>query len=54
MRTLGVAPRSGFETSAAARTEGPYVAVNALDGRGGTLGRSATVRPGKLSYPPSA
>ncbi len=54
MGTLGVAPRSGFETSVAARTEGPYVAVNALDGRGGTLGRSATVRPGKLSYPPSA
>jgi hypothetical protein len=51
MRTLGVASRSGFETTVAARTDGPYVGVRALDRRGRTLGRSAAVRPGERSFP---
>ena len=54
LRSLGLGPRSGFETSLAARTEGPYVAVRALDRRGGLLGSSATVRPGQLSRPSPA
>jgi len=54
MRTLGLASRSGFETSVAARTVGPYVGVEALDRRGRTLGRSAAVRPGERSFPSSS
>ena len=54
MRTLGLASRSGFETSVAARTVGPYVGVEALDRRGRTLGRSAAVRPGERSSPSSS
>jgi hypothetical protein len=51
---LGSAPRTGFETSIAARTKGPYVRVEALDRRGRTLGRSAAIRPGRWSAPRSA
>ena len=47
LRTLGSVPRTGFETSMAARTDGPYVGVKALDRRGRTLGRSAAIRPGE-------
>jgi hypothetical protein len=54
MRTLGVASRTGFETSVAARTEDRYVRVRALDRRGGTLGSSPVVRTGELSHPSSA
>jgi hypothetical protein len=54
MSTLGVASRTGFETSVAARTEDPYVRVRALDRRGGTLGSSPVVRTGELSRPSSA
>jgi Arylsulfotransferase (ASST) len=54
MRTLGLASRSGFETSVAARTDEPYVGVEALDRRGRTLGRSAAVRPGERAFPSSS
>ena len=54
MRTQGVVPRDGFETSAAVLTDGPYVGVQALDRSGRTLGRSAAVRPGELSPPSSS
>ena len=54
MRTLGLASRSGFETSVAARTDGPYVGVEALDRRGRTLARSPAVRPGERASPPSS
>ena len=52
LKSLGLVPRSGFETSAVARTEGPYVCAEAVDRRGRTLGRSATVRPGEQASPP--
>jgi hypothetical protein len=51
MKTLGLVPRNGFETSMAARTDGPYVGVEAVDRRGRTLGRSAAVRPGEQASP---
>jgi len=54
MRTLGVVPWNGFETSAAARTDEPYVGVEALDRRGRTLGRSAAIRPGEMASPSSS
>ena len=47
LRTLGGVPRDGFETAAAARTEAPYVGVEAVDRRGRVLGRSPTIRPGE-------
>jgi len=36
--------KSGFQTTLTAHTSGPYVAVQALDGSGGVLGTSATVK----------
>ena len=51
MKTLGLVPRNGFETSMAARTDAPYVGVEAVDSRGRTLGRSAAVRPGERAAP---
>jgi hypothetical protein len=54
MKTLGLTPRSGFETSVAARTDEPYVGVEALDRRGRTLGRSAAIRPGERAFPSSS
>ena len=51
LKTLGHVPRDGFETSAAARTDGPYVRVRALDRRGRTLGESRAIRPGERVRP---
>jgi hypothetical protein len=48
---VGFVPRDGFETVAAARTEEPYVGVEAVDPRGRSLGRSEPVRPGERSAP---
>jgi len=47
LRTLGLVSRNGFETSAAARTDEPYVGVKAVDRRG----RSAAIRPGERVRP---
>ena len=38
------APKGGFQTTVAALTAGPYVAVEALDGSGAVIGTSATVK----------
>ena len=38
------AAKAGFQTTIAATTAGPYVAVQALDGSGNVLGTSATVK----------
>ncbi len=38
------APRTGFQTTIAALTTGPYVAVQALDGTGSVIGTSAAVK----------
>jgi hypothetical protein len=51
LKTLGFVPRDGFETAAAARTDEPYVGVEAVDRRGRSLGRSEAVRPGERSAP---
>jgi hypothetical protein len=42
LKTVGFVPRDGFETAAAARTDEPYVGVEAVDRRGRLLSRSAT------------
>ncbi len=47
MGPLGGVPRGGFETSVAARTDEPYVGVEAVDRHGRFLGRSPAVRPGE-------
>jgi hypothetical protein len=36
--------KTGFETTIVARTHGPFVAVQALDGAGAVLGTSSAVR----------
>jgi hypothetical protein len=41
---LTTAAKSGFQTTIAAHTAGPYVAVQALDGSGAVLATSATVK----------
>jgi hypothetical protein len=41
---LATAAKTGFETTLAVRTAGPYVAVQALDGAGGVLATSATAK----------
>jgi hypothetical protein len=41
---LATAAKSGFQTTLTVHTPGPYVAVQALDGSGGVLGTSATVK----------
>jgi hypothetical protein len=38
------APKKGFQTTISALTTGPYVQVQALDGSGGVIGTSATVK----------
>jgi hypothetical protein len=48
---VGFVPRDGFETAAAARTDEPYVGVEAVDRRGRPLGRSEAVRPGERATP---
>jgi hypothetical protein len=40
----GSQPRGGFETVISVNSEGPYLAVTALDASGRQLGRSATVK----------
>jgi hypothetical protein len=47
LRSLGVVPRDGFETAVAARTDEPYVGVEAVDRHGRALGRSPAIRPGE-------
>jgi len=47
LRTLGGVPRNGFETAAAARTDAPYIGVEAIDRHGRVLGRSPAIRPGE-------
>ena len=42
----GPVPRKGFETTIAAHTDAPYIAVQALDARGRILGTSAAVPRG--------
>ena len=54
LKSLGRVSRSGFETPMAARTDEPYVGVEAIDRRGQVLGRSAAIRPGERSYPSPA
>jgi len=51
LKTAGFVPRDGFETAAAARTDAPYIGVEAVDRRGQSLGRSEAVRPGERSAP---
>jgi hypothetical protein len=41
---LVAASKTGFETTIAACTKGPYVAAQALDHSGAILGNSATVK----------
>jgi len=38
------APKTGFQTTIAAPTVGPYVQVQALDGSGAVIGTSAVVK----------
>ena len=51
LKTACFVPRDGFETAAAARTDEPYVGVEAVDRRGRPLGRSEAVRPGERATP---
>ena len=51
LKNVGFVPRDGFETAAAARTDEPYLGVQAVDRRGRSLGRSEAVRPGWRSAP---
>ncbi len=44
LKPVGSAPRKGFETTIAVRTTEPYVAVQAKDGSGKTLGASKAVK----------
>ncbi|HKH12183.1 MAG TPA: arylsulfotransferase family protein [Rubrobacter sp.] len=44
LKPAGSAPRQGFETAIAIRTEKPYVAVRAKDSSGRTLGTSKALR----------
>ncbi len=44
LATVTTAPKHGFQTTIAALTPGPYVAVQALDGQGAVLATSATVK----------
>jgi hypothetical protein len=44
LTAIASAPRQGFQTTIAALTPGPYVAVQALDAGGAVLGASATVK----------
>ncbi len=44
LRTVGEAPRDGFETALHVSSDGPYFAVRALDASGGALHTSPTVR----------
>ena len=44
LKPVGDAPRKGFETAMALRTEKPYVAVRAKDRSGRVLGASRTIR----------
>jgi len=41
---VATAPKSGFQTTIAAPTSGPYVEVQALNGQGGVIGSSAAVK----------
>ncbi|MEJ7842031.1 MAG: arylsulfotransferase family protein [Rubrobacter sp.] len=45
LEAVGSAPRKGFETTIALRTEEPYVAARARDRSGRVLGTSEAVRP---------
>jgi hypothetical protein len=45
LKTVGSAPRKGFETTIRLQTDQPYVAVRAEDGAGKELATSRTVRP---------
>ena len=44
LSAVASAARSGFETTIAAHTAGPYLAVQALDASGAVIGTSATVK----------
>ena len=45
LEPLGSVPRNGFETAISARTEEPYLAVQARDSSGRILGTSSTFKP---------
>jgi hypothetical protein len=47
LEPAGSAPRKGFETAITLRTDEPYLAVEARDGAGKTLGTSEAVEPVK-------
>jgi hypothetical protein len=53
LKALGSVPRDGFETAMAARTEEPYIGVEAVDRQNRRLGRSVAIRRGMLSVPPA-
>ena len=53
LEALGSVPRDGFETAMAARTEEPFVGVEAVDRHNRTLGRSVAIRRGMRSVPPA-
>jgi hypothetical protein len=44
LTAVASAPKAGFQTTIAAQTAGPYVAVQALNGAGAVIGTSATVK----------
>ncbi len=47
LKPVGFVPRDGFETTIAAHTVGPYVAVRAKDYLGQVLGTSEAIKPGR-------
>jgi hypothetical protein len=46
LKSVGSAPRKGFETAITLQTDEPYVAVRAKDRSGRVLGASKTIEPG--------
>ena len=46
LKSVGSAPRKGFETAITLRTDEPYVAVRAKDGSGRVLGASEALKMG--------
>jgi hypothetical protein len=46
LKSVGPAPRKGFETAITLQTDEPYIAVKAKDSSGQVLGTSKTLKPG--------